>query len=726
MKSLYFDDTTRRQRVLWGWVLVLVLALGLAGCGDSSTSDTTSEAPVEQSEQTEQTQATPASVERKPAVGGSPWVNSNEGGNLPIEQPEPKDDLYQYTNYDYIADHQLTGGNPQTITQEEIKNATITAIEDTSRKDPELEQLRIFYSQLSDLDARAKTGVSELMPYYDRIMAVSSIEELNELLAADDYPFVPFLNTYVGTNDMHGNNLVGITPKFVLTDGAIGGAEYYQDTEDENAKNLQAVVMLPEVLKTASTFVAFGVATDQEAAATLAQNHRDFEASYGKYGDYTGLWASAEYGEYGKANQTFTLAELQERCPNMPIAELLSKVGRDESEAYVLSAPTWLFELDKLWTEDNLESIKTAVFLSMTKDCFPILDPSLYKVNYATQGVDSSDASACAYASCNTLNTMSNVIAKIYVNDVLGTTAKERLTKLTDDIVQSYRELFQETTWMSDTAKKNAIDKLDHMSLNILEPAGGYLDYSKLELTPTDKGGTLLGNLLALMKYRTSCENELLGQPAKAVGSWFLIRPTEMNCFYEPFTNSINIFPGFVTSYVYTDSASDQELLAGIGSVIGHEISHGFDYLGSQYDAYGTGNPIFSGSDAKAFIERRQKLVDYFDTIQVSEGVYVNGENKSIEGAADLCGVQSILATAKKMDNVDYKKFFEDYARLWCQVLPPGSTLAVGTESHPLNYLRANAMVQMYDEFYDAYGIVEGNGMYLAPSSRIIMWGPNA
>ena len=126
----------RKRAALWSWLLVFVLVFGLAGCGASEGS-TEDEAASTEAASTETGQPQPAF-----ATGGSPWVNSNEGGNLPIEQPELKDDLYLYTNYDYIADHQLTGGNPQTITQEEIKNATITAIEDTSRKDPELEQLR--------------------------------------------------------------------------------------------------------------------------------------------------------------------------------------------------------------------------------------------------------------------------------------------------------------------------------------------------------------------------------------------------------------------------------------------------------------------------------------------------------------------------------------------------------------------------------------------------------
>ncbi len=730
-----------RRGVLWAWLLALVLAIGLTACG-GETSEVTSGEATEQSDSaaedgdaSEQGDSADGNgdadaegdgedVQPKAARGGSPWVNSSEGGNLPVEQPELRDDLYLNTNYDYTADHQLIGGSPLIDASAEIRESVTKLIEDTSKTSPELEQLRIFYNQLADSDARAQTGISEVQPYHDRIMAVTSIDGLNALLASDDFPFVPVIDAFVSTGDMRGNNIVGILPKFVLSNSAGGGAEYYQDTDDESAKLMQQIMLTPEKLKARSAFIMFGA--NKEGADEAVEKYLAFEGSWGKYGDYTGKWTDKEYGEYGKSNQVLTMEELQERCPNIPVKELLVKLGKDESEAYTVSSPEWLSELDKLWTNDNLDNLKTLVFLSMMKDCYPILDPNLYKDAYEDQKQEVPDAKTSAYEGCNTLGTMSNAIAKLYVDDVLGAEAKNRLTQLTNDMTESYRELFRDTAWMSDAAKQQATEKLDHMTMNILEPDGGYWDYAKLELTPTDKGGTPLSNLLAIKKFRSDRDKELIGQPAKGIGPWGMIRATEMNCFYDPITNSINILPGYVTSAVYSDSMSEQELLAGIGAVIGHEVSHGFDYLGSQYDAYGTPHSVFSGEDAKAFVERRQRLIDYFDTIQVSDGVYVNGTNKSVEGAADLCGVQAILARAEKIDGLDYAKFFQDYARLWCQVYPPGTTLALATDSHPLSYLRTNVNVQMFDEFYDAYGVKDGDGMYLAPESRVVMWGADA
>jgi len=202
--------------------------------------------------------------------------------------------------------------------------------------------------------------------------------------------------------------------------------------------------------------------------------------------------------------------------------------------------------------------------------------------------------------------------------------------------------------------------------------------------------------------------------------------PTTVNCCYDQLTNSINIMPGFVTSAVYTDEMSDEELFATMGVVIGHEISHGFDFCGSQFDGYGRGRSIFTADDADTFVKKTQRLADYYSSIQISDGVYVDGENLKVETAADLSGLQASLACAKKIEGFDAKEYFHSFAKLWTRIFSRGSTLAISFDSHPLNYLRTNVNVQMFDDMYETYGVREGDNMYLVPEERIVMWGTDA
>ena len=199
-----------------------------------------------------------------------------------------------------------------------------------------------------------------------------------------------------------------------------------------------------------------------------------------------------------------------------------------------------------------------------------------------------------------------------------------------------------------------------------------------------------------------------------------------MNAFYDPTSNSINIYPGYVTSAVYTEDMTDVDLLAGACWTIGHEISHGFDYVGSQLDAYGTPNPVFTDADVDSFVLKCSTLASYYNTIEVTPGQKVDGRLVVGEAAADLCGLQVCFELASKTDGFDYNDYFEGIANEWAQVMAVYELPERLLDPHPMSNLRVNVSAQMLDPIYDVLGVAEGDGMYLAPEQRIVIWGPNA
>jgi putative endopeptidase len=264
------------------------------------------------------------------------------------------------------------------------------------------------------------------------------------------------------------------------------------------------------------------------------------------------------------------------------------------------------------------------------------------------------------------------------------------------------------------------------MTLNVLEPTGGYFDYSGIELTPTDKGGTLFSNYLACKQYRYDCEAKLVGAPAIAASPWFSLTPSTLNAFYDGEGNSINILPGFTTTLTYGDKMANEDLLAGIGFAIAHEVSHGFDYLGAQLDAYGQPNHVYSDADVDKFLAKAAALAEYYSGIELQPDVMVDGQNVVAEAGADLSGMQVVMEIASKTDGFDYVKFYESMCKVWAQVLSQRTFPIHATDSHPLNNLRINVNSQMFDPLYDTLGVAEGDGMYLAPEKRLVMWGPKA
>ena len=173
-----------------------------------------------------------------------------------------------------------------------------------------------------------------------------------------------------------------------------------------------------------------------------------------------------------------------------------------------------------------------------------------------------------------------------------------------------------------------------------------------------------------------------------------------------------------------SDDMSVEELYASIGAFwVGHEVSHAFDMNGAQFDAEGNYRNWWKEEDLQEFERRSKRLDDYLDTIIPFGDHHVIGSNVDTEMAADYTGLQCALRMAQKVEDFDYDKFFTKYAQMNASLGLYSSELSQLTQdSHPLNFLRTNVPVQQFEEFYETYGVKEGDAMYLAPEDRLLIW----
>lgn len=719
-------------RLAWAFLLAMLLSAGLVACNQSQQGESSSEG------QEPDASASAVSVDSSGSgdlgdveksqteLYGHPWVTSIFVGNQPDEAPDAADDLYLHYGYDFMTAESFGFDATSVIyeTSGEVQDAVTATIKDGSVTNPELEQLRIFYSQAADLDALGEAGIDELRPYLDAIMATESLDELNQVLASDDFPFTPWIKGTVGAADMRSKMGVFVLPNLLFTDELTGG-DVYKDSDDKWEETARELLKATWAYDVTNDLILLGFG-DEDESYEEAMKYFELEKTYGTYTDMSKENLRAEYGAEAKSLKTYTMDELQAACPNFPIKETYAKLGKDKADEYIVYYPEWVAAFNEVWTEENFETLRAMTAVKVLRECSPYIDPSLYDglTRYSVSIPVSADE--FAYAACDKPTTFGQVVAKTYVEQYLGEEAWQDLTDLSNDLIDSYIVLVNNTPWLDSQSKAAIIEKIDNMQLNVLYPDGGYFDYSGLNLVPSDQGGTLIGNYLRVKEYNNQCEAALIGTDALANSAWLIFTPTELNCFYDCTSNSINIFPGFVTSSMYTTDMSDEEMLAGIGFVMGHEISHAFDFTGSQFNAYGEGVSVYSDGDVQEFVDRRQRLADYFSTIEVEPGVFVNGVEKSTEAAADLCGLQVLLEHAKTLDSFDYEKFFGRFAYNWASSYPPIYKSLLYVDVHPLDNLRVNVSAQMFDEFYSTFGVVEGDGMYLAPEDRIIMWGPNA
>ena len=669
--------------------------------------------------------ASGALAEAQPAPAelfGKPWYNISVIGNLPDSAAEAKDDLYSYYNYDFIAAHQDAAVNAVMGGTTDIEDVVKDALADDSLKDPAVEQLRIFYEQALDFETRKKgNGLEELIPYLTGLGQAETLEQLEEAILAEDFPFSPFLNLYVSNDFATGTNCVMIGANLAFSDEPAT----YDEPKDDQERQLKITAMGEKYQTMVLAYMMVG--QNQEDAMSAVMSRIATERAWAVYADSATHYMAKEYGAYAKDSKSLTLDELAAYCPHFPLKETLKKFGKDQSERYVIIAPQWLTALDEAWTEENLRSLRELIIAKIMLECMPYLDRTGYNEQLTALGGAAETPEASAWNACSSVQTFSPLAAKLYAERVLGNTAKERMTTIAKGLLTELRGLIGETTWISEDARTRAIAKIDSMKLNILEPEGGYRDYSTLSLLISEEGGTLLGNYLRIKAWRNETDNALIGTPGLARMVWDVMAPTMTNAFYDPASNSINILPGYLTGGKYTDDKPEIELLAVVGTVIGHEICHGFDFFGSQYDAATAPNPLFTEADETTFLALVQKVVDYYNTLEVLPGVYENGDMLKAEAAADLVGVQLALAYARTLGYQDLEPFFGAFARIYAQTSDQNTAMVMmAIDTHPAQYIRVNVNSQMMEEFYETYAVEEGSNMYIAPEARLRIWGADA
>lgn len=318
-----------------------------------------------------------------------------------------------------------------------------------------------------------------------------------------------------------------------------------------------------------------------------------------------------------------------------------------------------------------------------------------------------------------------NAYMTFFVDPALRTDLMERA----DRIKEVFREMLSNEEWLSDAGKKAAIEKLDNMHFQILRP-DTLIDTSYLSV---DLSASFLENYAGLRSRTLKHEGSFAGRRRDPAEWQYDLRPeiatTVANAFYYGTFNQFFILDGFIPEDLYCLDMSEEEKLAGIGEIIGHELTHGFDPDGIKFDKDGNmvqtrDNPYgwMTKEDHEAFQKRAAKLADYFDDIIPFPYSACSGETVKGEAAADIAGMSICLKIAGNIEDFDYDLFFRKHALLWMKQDSLVNERGDITDAHPLPHLRINTTVQQFDEFLDTYGVEEGDGMYLAPKERVVIW----
>ena len=306
------------------------------------------------------------------------------------------------------------------------------------------------------------------------------------------------------------------------------------------------------------------------------------------------------------------------------------------------------------------------------------------------------------------------VYTKYYYEDETS----EVIANMIQQIADAYAERFKNNSWMDEATKENALEKL----YNIVAVIGYPDNYNFPTIVPMSEGGSLFSNTLNI-KRQSLADLIRLNEDKEFVRTLMIMSPDTVNACYIPAFNSVNIPAGILNKPIYDKAASYASNLGSIGMVLAHEIGHAFDKDGAMYDENGCINNWWTDKDYEEFQKIQDEFIDYYNKFEVVDGVVQDGSITIGENMADFAAMQIVMDIIGD-DKEAQKECFESYARMWAQ-LGTVSYLTDNTilsDVHSSNVVRINAIVASFDQFYEIYGIEEGDPMYVAPEDRLRLW----
>ena len=318
-------------------------------------------------------------------------------------------------------------------------------------------------------------------------------------------------------------------------------------------------------------------------------------------------------------------------------------------------------------------------------------------------------------------------VGQLYVEKYFAGESKSKMLTLVENLKTALGEHINNLTWMTDSTKKNALVKLNTFKVKIGYP-DTWKDYSAIQVDPKE---SYWANIKKAIKWHADDNLAKYGKPVDKE-EW-LMTPQTVNAYYNPTTNEI-CFPAGILQAPYFDvNADDASNYGAIGVVIGHEMTHGFDDQGRQFDQNGNMVDWWTAQDAESFKKLTDILVAQFDAIEVAEGVNANGKYTLGENIADQGGLRVAYTAFKKTEQGQGEKqidgftpdqrFYLSYANVWAgNITEQEKLLRTKTDVHSLGKNRVNATLRNIDTFFKAFDIKDGDAMFRPESERVIIW----
>lgn len=564
-----------------------------------------------------------------------------------------------------------------------------------------------LFKLVKNTERRNAEGVAPVMDRLHKIDSIANLDDFNAKLGEllTDRINLPFnLGVEVDMKDSLHHCLMITGPSAILPD-----VTYYKP-EMEQQKN----ALLGVWQQMAAQLLTFTDLTAEDQAQYVA-DALEFDAIIA-----TLVKSNEEWSDYPAMYNPMTVDEVAKLLAPVDFVGLLKTTFKKLPEKVIVAEPRFLNGFATLFNEANFVKYKHWAYITEFVAESGLLSEQLRAIG-ATYSNMLSGVAALPTIEKQAYRIASSVFSEpvgiYYGKKYFGEKAKKDVVAIVKEIIETYKGRVAKNDFLSEKTKQKAIKKLGTIVIKM-----GYPDkcgelYDKLTF---DANGSLLGAMESLRRIRMI---DNLARLNKDVDRTEWPMPGHMvNACYNPTSNDITFPAAILQAPFYSIKQSRSENLGGIGAVIGHEISHAFDNNGAKCDENGNLNNWWTEEDFRRFEERTHAMIEEFDGIELPQGK-VNGTFIVSENIADNGGMAVTLEMMSHVKDADYKAYFANWARVWCmKARPEYLKLLLSVDVHGPAELRANMQPRNFTEWYEAFGVTEKDGMYLAPEKRVIIW----
>ena len=640
----------------------------------------------------------------------------------------PADDFYEYACGGWMKKNPLPAaysrfGSFDRLGEDNnkrINDILAELLNNTYAKGTTEQKLSDLYKLAMDSVRREKDGIQPVMPLIKKLEGAKTMSQLFAIqLEMAAYGDAEFYRAGLGADEKNATQNILTVAQGGLT---LGMKDYYLENDpsttnirEEYKKHIVRMFQLFGFSKAQATKKMKNIFALELSLAKISKSRtelRDPQANYNK----------------------MTLKEFTEKYPSLKLEQVMNAQGLQSKymQELVVGQPAFMEGANKIVAAMKPAQYRDVMEWGVILDATGYLNTQVREANFEFFGKVMSgrkqDHPAWRRATNQVENYMGQALGKIYVDKHFPAAAKERMTKLIKNLQIALGERIAAQDWMSDSTKVNALLKLNSFYVKVGYP-DKWIDMTKLAIDPAK---SYYENVKACQKFWNDYEiDHMAGKPVD-VDDWYM-NPQTVNAYYNPTTNEI-CFPAGILQVPFFDMTADDAFNYGaIGVVIGHEMTHGFDDQGRQFDKDGNMHDWWAASDGDQFKARTDKYADFFSAIKVLPDLNANGRLTLGENLADHGGLMVAYAAFKNATKnkslpvidglTPDQRFFLAYAGVWAGNITEAEIRnRTKSDPHSLGRWRVNGALPHIDAWYEAFGVKEGDKMFIPKDQRLPLW----